>query len=76
MRTIQIQIEDETVKRIGKNALIARFQNFLELEDLQASAKKIIAAVEAVGLDNNDLLEQARQDAWNEFKSQKLKDLK
>ncbi len=75
MTTVNLQISDDIIKAYGLEAIQKRLMRFLEWERLVLSAKKIQSAVNEAGIDNDELWREARQKAWDNFKSEKLKDI-
>ncbi len=75
MTSIQLKISDEVIQKFGLEAITARFQREMELEHLKIVGESIKKAVEAEGLDHDELFEQARIKAWHEYKERYLKDL-
>ena len=73
MTTVQLNISDDIIKAYGLQAVQQRLMDFLEWEELSIAAKNIQAAITEAGLDNDQLCEQARQLAWDEFKQTHLK---
>jgi len=73
MTTIEIQIPDDLIQVLGKEALQARIYKMVEWEKLKISAQKIQTAVVKAGLDNDKLFAEAKTEAWKEFKKRNLK---
>lgn len=75
MTTIQLEVNDEVVKKYGIESLVQRLQQQLELERLKMLAEEINEAVQSAGLDNDALWEKAREQAWEQYKKQYLSHL-
>lgn len=75
MVTISIEVSDDLVKAYGVQALQERMKRLIHLEKLTLLVQDIQDAVSDAELVNEELLEQARENAWNEFKANKLKDI-
>lgn len=73
MITIQLEVNPATVQKIGIEALRQRLQRTIELEELAILATEMNAKIKEAGLDFKTLTEQARQEAWEEFKTAHLK---
>lgn len=61
------------VTRYGEQALAERFEQFLAWEELSFQAKAMKKALDDAGLDWEEVAEEVRQKAWDEYKY-KIKD--
>lgn len=75
MTTIQLEVNDEVVKKYGIETLVQRLQQQLELERLKILAEEIQDAIQTAGLNNDELFEEAREQAWKEYKQKYLSHL-
>jgi hypothetical protein len=75
MVKISLEVSPEVVKKIGIEALQARLQRTIELEELSLIAGKMEEQLKASGIDYNAITEKARQEAWEEMKATYLKDI-
>lgn len=73
--TIQLEVSDEVVRKYGIESLVQRLQQQLEVEHLKMLAEEIHDAIKTAGLDNDVLFEQAREQAWKEYKQKYLSHL-
>ncbi|MBK7872729.1 MAG: hypothetical protein IPJ74_19645 [Saprospiraceae bacterium] len=72
MTTIQLEVSEEVVRKYGIESLVQRLQQQLEVERLKILAEEINEAVQATGLDNDALVEEARAKAWESYKQKYL----
>ena len=75
MVTIQLEVSEDIVAKMGKQGLIERLQRDLELEHLQLLAEKIHKATDEVGVDHEEIMKSARHKAWKTYKEKYLKDV-
>ena len=75
MQSIQLNINDKLIQRIGIDAIKQRLQKELEFIYHEAVASSIEEAIKNSGIDNEKELELARQKAWDEYKKEFLKDI-
>lgn len=71
MTTIEIDVSDDLVQAIGTQSIKAYFQKHLELLKMQVLADKLGSAIEKSGLDWEEALEKARDEAWEEYQKTK-----
>lgn len=71
--TIQIKVSPDMVNRYGQRALAERLERLLAWEDLGFQAQAINKVLTDAGLDWEEIAEEARQKAWDEYKY-KIKD--
>ncbi|TAH21455.1 MAG: hypothetical protein EAZ08_03820 [Cytophagales bacterium] len=70
--TIQLEVQDDLVAQIGKDAILRKMQTFLEWEKLRLLAWEIHQSMQEAGLDYDQLWQQARKQAWEQHKKQHL----
>lgn len=69
MTTIQIQVQDDIVQRLGIERIKQLMQRKIDSEEVRLAAEHIKQAMDAAtGVDWDAELEQARQQTWNEYK--------
>jgi hypothetical protein len=68
MATIQIEVSDEVLAKLGTVALTDRLRRLVAWEELQDEAKLIGAAMDEAGLDNDALMKEASARAWEKYK--------
>lgn len=73
MVTIELEVNPDTVQRIGIEALRKQLLRTIELEELAMLATEIDKKTKDAGIDLKALTESARQEAWDEFKATHLK---
>ena len=73
METIEIKVSPDMVTRYGQQALAERLERLLAWEDLSFKAQAMNKAVEEAGLHWEEVMEEARQKAWDQYKY-KIKD--
>ncbi len=64
--TLQINVSEDLVQMFGLSSLQTYMQKRLEMLKLQLLADKIGLAIAESGIDWEQELENARQEAWNE----------
>lgn|GEM_PF-1762095 len=64
----QLEVNDEVVRKYAVESLVQRLQKQLELEHLKMLAEEINEAIQEAGLDNGALWEEARAEAWEQYK--------
>ena len=73
METIKIQVEDRIARSVGLKTIKERMQKEIEFIYYEELAENIKHKLDASEIDNDDELEKARWEAWNEKKSEYLK---
>lgn len=66
--TIQIKVSPDMITRYGQQALAERLERLLAWEDLSFQAKAVKKALDDAGLDWEEVAEEARQKAWDQYK--------
>ena len=75
MHSIQLNINDKLIQRIGMDAIKQRLERELEFLYYESVADGIENAIKTSGIDNEKELELARKNAWEEYKKEFLKDI-
>ncbi len=70
--TLQLNISDDLVQMFGLSSLQTYMQKRLEMLKLQLLADKIGFAITESSIDWEFELENARKEAWNEYKQQNI----
>ena len=73
MEAIEIKVSPDMVTRYGQRALAERLERLLAWEDLSFKAQAISKVLTDAGLNWEEIAEEARQKAWDEYKY-KIKD--
>lgn len=72
MTTIQIQVQDEIVHRLGVERIKQLVQHTIDAEEFRLSAEHIRQAMNmASDIDWEAEFENARQEAWREYKQKR-----
>ncbi len=71
--TLHLNISNDLVQMFGLSALQTYMQKRLELLKMQLLADKIGAGIIESGIDWEQELENARQEAWNDYKQLKIR---
>ena len=66
--TIQIKVNPDMITRYGQQALAERLERLLAWEELSFQAKTVKKALDEAGLDWEEVAEEARQKAWDQYK--------
>jgi predicted Fe-Mo cluster-binding NifX family protein len=69
MSVIQLDIDDTLVHTIGMHAIQAFMERQLSLLRVRYLGEKITQAIEQAGFDHDKEVEEARQEAWQEYKT-------
>ena len=75
MTTIQIQVSDDVIAQYGLEAVQEKMQNQMDWEEVRVKALKYKEFLDEHGLDHDQLMEEARQRAWDKYRSTVLKDV-
>jgi hypothetical protein len=75
MATISIQVNETLLNHYGLEALQARLQKIIQLEELHLKGQKIQQAIIESNIDNEALWENAKTMAWENYKNTVLKDI-
>ena len=75
MQTIQIQIQDKILQKIGIIAIKDRLQKEIEYLYYEDIAESINKSLFESGINNEKELELARQKSWEQYKNDFLKDV-
>jgi len=73
MQTLQINIEDRLISKIGLASIKERLQKEIEFLYFENLADEIYQAIEKSNIDNEKELEIARQQAWDDYKQKFIK---
>ena len=72
MSVIQLDIDDTLVQTIGMQAIQAFMERQLSLLRVRYLGEKITQAIEQAGFNHDKEVEEARQEAWQEYKTKYL----
>ncbi len=72
MSVIQLDIDETLIKTIGVQAIKEFIERQLSLLRVQYSGEKISQDIKEAGFDHDKEVEEARQEAWQEYKSKYL----
>jgi hypothetical protein len=75
MSTIQLEIDDALLQSVGITAIQAFMQEQMALLRLQYQGDRIARQIRQSGLDHDQEVSDARQEAWEEYKATHLQDL-
>jgi hypothetical protein len=75
MQSIQLNINEKLIQKIGIDAIRQRLQKELEFLYYETVAENIEKILKNSGIDNEAELELARKKAWEEYKKEFLKDI-
>lgn len=75
MQTIEIQIQDKILQKVGIIAVKDRLLKEIEYLYYEDAAESINKSIQASGINNETELEQARQKSWEQYKNDFLKDV-
>ncbi|MDX2305702.1 MAG: hypothetical protein NW226_23045 [Microscillaceae bacterium] len=75
MVKISIQVNESLLNHYGLEALQAKLQKIIQLEELHLEGQKIQDALSESELDHDQLWEDARAAAWEDYKNIFLKDI-
>jgi hypothetical protein len=75
MMTIQIDVSEDIIEKLGQTAIKDYLQNQVNLLKLSILGEEINQAIKASNLDIEAELQLAKQKAWEEYKSQYLKNI-
>ena len=75
MQTIQIQIQDKILQKIGIVAVKDRLLKEIEYLYFEDAAENINKSLQESGISNENELEIARQKSWEQYKNDFLKDV-
>ncbi|PIY07997.1 MAG: hypothetical protein COZ18_14485 [Flexibacter sp. CG_4_10_14_3_um_filter_32_15] len=69
---IQLEVNDDLVSQLGKEAITNKIKKWLEWEELRMLATSIHEGIKDAGLDANEISQTARSQAWEEYKKNNL----
>lgn len=75
MMTIQIDVSEDIIQKVGKEAIKDYLQNQVNLLKLSILGEEINKAMTESNFNLEQELQLAKQEAWQEYKSQYLKDI-
>ena len=75
MQTIQIEIKDKILQKIGLVAVKERLLKEIEYLYFENVAENINKTIQESGINNDSELESARLKAWDKYKNDFLKDV-
>jgi hypothetical protein len=75
MPIIQLEIDDQLVQEVGVKTVKEFIENQLSLLRLKYLGKKITEAIQESEINHRKEVEEARKEAWQEYKERYLKDI-
>jgi len=75
MTIIQFDIEDKLIQEVGIRTVKDFVENQLSILRLLSSGKQITKIIEESGIIHTEVIEESRQEAWQEYKDKYLKDI-
>lgn len=75
MQTIQLEIQDKILQKIGLVAIKERLLKEIEYLYYENVAENITKSLQESGINNDEELEIARQKSWDKYKKDFLKDV-
>ena len=69
MNVIQLEIEDTLIQAVGTKSIQAFMERQLNVLKLQYLGKRFSEAIQESDIDHSKEVEEARQEAWQEYKS-------
>jgi hypothetical protein len=74
MHVIQLEIDDTLIQAIGLQAVKTFMERQLTLLRVQYLGEKITAAIQQAGINHQQEVKEARQEAWQEYKDKYFQD--
>jgi hypothetical protein len=75
MSVIQLEIEDTLIQQVGAKTVKEFMEQQLSLLRLQYQGERIAQKIQESGIDHHSEVDEARQEAWEEYKAGHLQDL-
>lgn len=75
MQTIQLEIQDKILQKMGLVAVKERLQKEIEYLYFEDVAENINKSLQESGINNEIELETARQKSWEQYRNDFLKDV-
>ncbi len=75
MSVIQLDIDDTLIQSIGVAAMKKFIEQQVALLRLQYQGDRIAQTIRESGIDHDQEVHEARQEAWDEYKATHLQDL-
>ncbi len=75
MSVIQLEIDDMLIRKVGEKAVKSYIEQQMSLLQIQYLGDKIKTEIQHSGIDNQQEIKEARQEAWQEYKEKHLQDL-
>lgn len=73
MAKFEIDVSDDILLRIGKQNIVEKFNEYIEVSLMTNVFKDIGQAIRDINLDYDKEIEKIRIDSWNEYKNGFLK---
>ena len=74
MGLIQLEIDDTLVQAIGLQAVKTFIERQLTMLRVQYLGEKIAAAIQQAGINHQQEVKEAREEAWQEYKDKYFQD--
>lgn len=75
MSVIQLDVDDTLIQSVGATAMKAFIEQQVAILRLQYQGEHIAQTLQQAGIDHDQEVAEARQEAWNEYKTTHLQDL-
>ncbi len=75
MIVIQLEVDEKLIQEIGVKSIKDFMESQLSLLKLRYLGDKVTEAILESGADHNKEVEEARKEAWEEYKEKHLKDI-
>jgi hypothetical protein len=75
MAVLQLEVSERLVSSMGLDALQKKINQLLDLQELHLMALEIREQLKKDGLDQDNLLKDAKRRAWEKFKANQPKEI-
>jgi len=75
MSVIKLEVDDNLIKAVGQQTVKAFMKRQLSLLRVQYLGEKIAVAIHHSGIDHKKEVEEARQEAWQEYRAKRSTDI-
>jgi len=75
MSVIQLDIDDALIQSVGATAMKTFIEQQVAILRLQYQGEHIAHTIHEAGIDHDQEVSEARQEAWDEYKATHLRDL-
>lgn len=74
MTIIKVEVDDQLIKEVGVKTINDFMKSQLDCLKLKYLGERIKDVIQESGIDHNKEVEEARNEAWQEYKQSHLKD--